>query len=106
MLNDHYINELETRLDLRGQEWAETKAEYSRLSRKEKPLLAALRKSSDSTTVAGKDNDAYDHPEYAKFEKEIHEAFLAYLKAQATYDLANTFIELKRSQESTERKLL
>lgn len=106
MLSDQYIEELDSRLHKRGQEWANAKAEYTRLCRKEKSLLAALRKASDATTVQGREDDALTHELYKDFETEIHNAFLAHLSAQATYDKANTFIELKRSLWSTERKLL
>jgi len=89
----------------RGVTWADADAAYRALDDVTKSVLAKHANESPETSAAAKERDARCHPKFYEHLESVRRARAVANKARVKYDTYKMFVELTRSNASTERTL-
>ena len=93
-------------LSKRGLEWADAAAASDALDEARKSVLAELKVSSDAGSDAKAETLALAHPDYRRHLEAMAAARKDANRKRVAYDVYRTFVELERSNASTERELV
>ncbi len=96
-------DQIEERLRLAGEEWAEKNAAAELLEETKRIVFSKLCNTFNLTSEAAKEKKAYAHPDFEEHIKNMIEARRVANKARVKFDSGRIWVDLLRSKEATER---